>query len=449
MTARQLSIPHSDRFSWGGCFRYQHTLRSIFWAADAPAQLIASQSPILPYGLGRSYGDSCLNDGGILLETTKLDRFLGFDADSGILRCESGVSLWSILRLVMPHGWFLPVTPGTKFVTVGGAIANDVHGKNHHRAGNFGHHLISFDLVRSDGEVITCSPDLNAELFRATIGGLGLTGLITSAEFRLKRISSPAIMVEMLPFRNVEEFLEISRSSDSDFEYTVAWIDCLATGASTGRGVFIRGNHAPASTHLENTIPGPPSLSIPFNCPNWLLNPITIRLFNSLYYLRNTVGTRNSVQTPESFFYPLDAVGQWNRIYGKRGFFQYQCVLPKDGVQGLRQILAYVGKAGVGSFLSVLKAFGDTESLGYLSFPMPGYTLALDIPNAGQTTRRLFDTLDSLVLASRGRIYPAKDARMSADSFRSFYPNWQRFLEFRDPKFSSSFWRRVCPGGVQ
>ena len=425
--------------SWGRYHRFSQTVLPVLWAHEP---LPAGEGTSLPFGLGRSYGDSCLNDGGTLLATTALDRLIAFDAGTGLLRCEAGVSLAEVLEFIVPRGWFLPTTPGTKFVTVGGAIANDVHGKNHHRAGTFGCHVTEFELLRSDGRRIVCSPHDNADWFAATIGGLGLTGLITWAEFRLVRIASPLIAQESLKFRNLNEFLAVSEASDQDFEHTVSWLDCLATGESLGRGIYMRGRYSaePAGVKTRST----PSLAVPVDMPAFLLNRHTMAAFNAAYYhrLRAPI-TRRQVHY-ETFFYPLDSIHQWNRVYGRRGFFQHQFVVPfSSGNEALREILGRIAASGRGSFLAVLKAFGTIKSPGLLSFPQPGLTLALDFPNQGDETLRFLDELDRVVLAAGGRIYPAKDSRMSAESFQASYPEWREFSGFIDPAFSSSFWRRV------
>jgi FAD/FMN-containing dehydrogenase len=401
---------------------------------------------LLPYGFGRSYGDCCLNDGGILVDASPLDRFISFDTEQGILHCEAGVALADILEIAVPRGWFPPVTPGTRFVTVGGAIANDIHGKNHHRAGTFGCHTRKFELVRSSGERIACSQSENPEWFGATIGGLGLTGLIAWAEIRLKRIRSASLDVETIRFGNLEEFFSLSAESDRDFEYTVAWVDCFSRGDSLGRGLFMRANHA---DERLAALPGPgrsraPLISIAFDAPEFLLNDSLMKVFNSLYYRRQREKRARKLMPYQPFFYPLDAVGQWNRLYGKRGFFQYQCVLPTGGDRlAARDILKTVAGSSPGVYLAVLKIFGDVKSPGMLSFPRPGLTLALDIPNRGGPAFALMDRLDAIVRNARGAVYPAKDARMSAESFEAYFPQWHDISRYVDPGFSSSFWRRV------
>jgi FAD/FMN-containing dehydrogenase len=430
--------------SWGRFPKASHL------GAPAPARLAEVDSmihtagaPILPRGLGRSYGDSCLNDGGYLLLTKWLNKIHAFDANSSLLKCESGVTFEEILKIFVPKGWFLPVTPGTKFITVGGAIANDIHGKNHHQAGSFGHHLIRFELLRSDGRRMICSRENNADWFRATIGGLGLTGLILWAEFRLKSIAGPYIEMESIRFKNLDEFFAISKGSEQDYEYTVAWLDCLSTGNSLGRGLFMRGNHSAKREEkaLKNNSNGK---TFPFEAPSFLLSKAAIRAFNSAYYHKQLKKSVKRLIHYDPFFYPLDKIRHWNRMYGKRGFLQWQCVVPiLNSTDAIKIILSEIAESGLGSFLVVLKEFGSLPSEGMLSFPAPGMTLALDFANAGERLFRLLSHLDETVVKFGGRIYPAKDARMSGKTFCASFPAFDEFARYIDPKFSSSFYRRV------
>jgi FAD/FMN-containing dehydrogenase len=400
---------------------------------------------VLPFAQGRSYGDSCLNDRGVLLDTVSLRRFIAFDRKRGILSCEAGTTLDDILELIVPAGWFLPVTPGTKFVSIGGAIANDVHGKNHHRAGTFGCHVERFELLRSTGERLLCSPTENPELFRATIGGLGLTGLILWAEVNLKPIPSPWILVERISFAHLDEFFELAASSDSEYEYSVAWVDGLAPAKKVGRGIFIRGNHTEPVPQTAAVTMKPRPMRLRFGAPALLRNQTAMRVFNLAYYYSGLRKQKPHVRHYDPFFYPLDSLHGWNRLYGPRGFFQYQCVVPmaSDGLQALREIISRTSASGMASCLAVLKVFGTATSPGMLSFPRRGVTFALDFPNKGTKTLRLLEEIDGIVRACHGAVYPAKDARMSAQSFQTYFPQWKEFSVYVDPKFSSSFWRRV------
>lgn len=425
--------------SWGRFPKSKSRVLPLFWTSDIPAALRGAPAPILAHGLGRSYGDCCLNDGGTLLTTPHLNRFLAFDPERGRLTCEAGVSLADVLEFSVPRGWFPPVTPGTKFVTLGGAVANDVHGKNHHRAGTFGSHVTRLGLARSDGTVRTCSPTDHADLFRTTIGGLGLTGLITWVEFDLRPIETPWIHAEFLVFRDLEEFLDTTLASDETHEYTVSWIDCSARGKKLGRGIFIRGNHAvePVTRHAPKSAR---PRDIPCDAPSWLLNRFSINAFNRLYFHSHALKRGHQMVHCDPFFYPLDAIGHWNRLYGRHGFFQYQCVVPEKS--GIVSIIDATQRAGLTSFLSVLKRFADRPSPGLLSFPRPGLTLTMDIPITRGVTQAV-DRLDTLVSASGGAIYPAKDAFMSGPNFKRFFPDWKVLEQMRDRAFSSSFWRRV------
>jgi len=425
--------------SWGRFPRATQEVRAVRWRTDPFPQV---SGKVLPYGLGRSYGDSCLNDGGTLLAARGLSRFISFDPATGVLRCEAGVTLAEILDFAVPQGWFLPVTPGTKFVTLGGAIANDVHGKNHFADGTFGRHVRAFELLRSDGARLLCTPDKNSDHFRATIGGLGLTGLLTWAEVQLKRIHNPFIEAETIRFGGLEEFYELNAASERDYLYTVAWIDILATGRNLGRGIYFRGNHAAPIPGGMPTLRRPLELAVPVDAPGWVLNPTTVRAFNFVIYRKQLRNVKAGITTIDPFFYPLDTIHDWNRIYGKRGFLQWQCVVPM-GSGAIGPILAEIARSREGSFLVVLKTFGPLRSPGMLSFPRPGITLALDFRNRGEPTFSLLDRLDRIVRESGGAIYPAKDARMSADTFRRSFPKLDEFRPFVDPAFSSSFWRRV------
>jgi len=432
-----------DYRSWGRLFAPEQRVRAMR-DRSAPLPMPADGESILPYGAGRSYGDSCLNDGNTLLRARDLDRLIAFDGEAGILRCEAGVLLSEIIDFALPRGWFLPVTPGTKFVTLGGAIANDVHGKNHHRDGTLGHHVPRFELLRSDGSRRTCSPTENADLYAATIGGLGLTGLITWAEVRLRRVAGPWIRQRAIRFASLAEFFSLCEPLEREHAFVVAWLDCATRGAGATRGVFFAGDH---DERADASAPPAPR-GVPLTPPFSLVNGATLRAFNALYYRAPRGGGAPRLVPYDAFFYPLDSIRDWNRIYGPRGFFQYQCLVPEGprGREALAQILERIAASGEGSFLGVLKRFGEMAPAGMMSFPRPGYTLALDFPNRGERSLALFEALDALLLESGGRCYAAKDSRMSAAAFQAFYPQWREFARFIDPRFSSSFWRRVTGG---
>lgn len=424
--------------SWGRLGSWPHALRPLT-DRDAVARQFDGAAPGIAYGMGRSYGDVCLSPGGSAWLTAGLDRFIAFDPASGRLRCEAGVRLEQIQRFAVPRGWMLPVTPGTWMVTVGGAIANDVHGKNHHVHGTFGEHVLGLRLVRSDGEVIDCGPDERRDWFEATIGGLGLTGLVVEAELRLRPVQGPWIDTETIPYGSLDAFFELADASESDWEYTVSWIDCLA--GARGRGLFIRGRHASARSQ---PLPAERTRSMPLVPPVSLVNGVSLRLFNAAYYHLNRwrAGARTVHYRP--FFYPLDGLAHWNRMYGPRGFYQHQCAVPRAaGRDAVAAMLDAIGRSGEGSFLAVLKTFGDRPAAGLLSFPLPGVTLALDFPNRGDRTVALLDRLDAIVRDAGGRLYAAKDARMSRETFEAGYPGLVRFAAFRDPRLSSAMSRRL------
>lgn len=410
--------------SWGRYPSAAHVAEvPVSWRCEAS---LPAQRPVLAYGQGRSYGDSCLNDGGALLRTAALDRFISFE--EGVLRCEAGVTLRQILDFAVPRGFFLPVVPGTQHVSVGGAIANDIHGKNHHRAGTFGRHVRRLELLRSDGRV-ECAP--GDGLFAATVGGLGLTGLVTWAEIALRPIPGSAVRVEATGFAGLDEFFTLSDESDARSEYTVAWLDVLA---ASHRGIFFRGDHAPGDVR-----PPRARAAVPLDLP--LVNGFTVRAFNAAWYAAQRLSAGNRVVHYDPFFFPLDAVAGWNRLYGKRGFLQFQCVVPSR--EAIRAVLDEAARIGAGSPLTVLKKFGDLPSPGLLSFPRPGFTVAIDLANQGEETFARFARLEQAAMEAGGALYPAKDARMSAQTFARSYPRLAEFSPHVDPAFSSSFWRRV------
>jgi FAD/FMN-containing dehydrogenase len=434
------STPTTQRLSWG---RYPKTAHQYVhkpaWNDQVSGVLKnAANGSLLPYGLGRSYGDSCLNAGRELIDCRRLNRILGFDELSGVLRCESGVSLSEIIDVFLHKGWFLPVTPGTRFVTVGGAIANDVHGKNHHRVGTFGAHVRQIGLHRSNDGLVVCNAEDNSNMLRATIGGIGLTGVIAWADIQLKRVAGPWMNTESIPFQSLDGFLELSRESSARSEYTVAWLDCFA--GKNLRGIFFRGNHTADRGKNFRRKHGP---KLPFALPAWTLNRYSVRAFNSAYYKLHSTKKSASIVSYDSFFYPLDSIRQWNLLYGKQGFLQYQCVIPETNVAAFEELLDRIAHSGMGSFLGVLKQFGSAPAAGMLSFPRPGLTIALDFAMRGERTLKLLQSLDEIVQQSGGALYPAKDARMSPALFEASFPRWRSFVPYIDPKMSSSFWRRM------
>jgi FAD/FMN-containing dehydrogenase len=423
--------------SWGRLSHDEHEVRALSDPAAVARQLCADGRG-LAHGASRSYGDVALNPGGVLWQTAGLDHFIDFDPLSGRLVCEAGVLLRDIQRMAIPRGWIVPVTPGTQVVTVGGAIANDVHGKNHHGSGSFGDHVRWLKLVRTDGTVIECGPELAPDWFAATVGGAGLTGVITHAEIQLRRVAGPWLDTETIPYRSVDEFVALADASEHDWEYTVSWIDCLS---EKGRGIFLRANPAAA---LDRAEPVKRAKTMPVTPPFSLINQLSLRVFNEAYFQMNKYRAGRAVVHYEPFFYPLDNLLEWNRIYGPKGFFQYQCVVPRqNGIEVISAMLAEIARSNDGSFLAVLKTFGNRSAPGMLSFAQPGLTLALDFPNHGQRTERLFERLDAIVASAHGRLYLAKDARMPRVLFEAGYARLSEFLAYRDPGISSALSRRL------
>lgn len=398
---------------------------------------------VLPHGMGRSYGDVCLNSGGTLIHTRWLDRFLAFDAVQGTVRVEAGMTLRTLLAAVVSLGWFLPVVPGTAWATVGGAVANDVHGKNHGVQGSFGHHVLRLGLFGSDGQERTCSQDVEPERFRATVGGLGLTGLITWVELRLERVRDAGLVTRNRRFANLDTWFDLAGPvAQLDWPYQVAWIDCAASGPALGRGWLLEARHATAGDGAAPDWRERPR-RFPWMPPVSLVNTWSLRAFNAAYFHR-PLPPPGQVRHYQPYFFPLDAVADWYRLYGPRGFFQYQCVLPPTGQkEALRDLLQRIARKGEGSFLAVLKRFGPRQPVGLLSFPREGLTVALDFANRGEQTLALFHELDAVVRAAGGALYPAKDARMSPAMFQAGFPQWSEFARWVDPQFGSDFWRRV------
>jgi decaprenylphospho-beta-D-ribofuranose 2-oxidase len=422
------------------------------WQPTTPQGLhetLASLAGSIARGNGRSYGDASLNPDATI-DMLRLDRLIAFDEGTGTLTCEAGVVLSDIVTAFVPRGWFPPVTPGTQMVTIGGMIASDVHGKNHHVAGSFGDHVDWIDLDLGDGRVLRCSPSEHAELFAATCGGMGLTGVIVRAAFRMLKIETAYIRQRTVRAGNLEQALAAFEQSHGA-TYSVAWIDCLVTGKALGRSAILLGEHARAAELDEPSRFDPlhraarKPKSVPVNFPDFALSGFNVKLFNQLYYAMQRPG--DALVGLDPYFYPLDALSDWNRIYGRRGFVQYQCVLPlATSEAGLRRLIEAISAARAGSFLAVLKRMGPA-SFGLLSFPMEGYTLALDFP-ATAANLALLETLDSITADHGGRVYLTKDARVSPQMFAQGYPRLPEFRELRaryglDQRFSSLLSQRL------
>lgn len=423
--------------SWGQFPRIKTRVVDLWWQ-DEVEEFAKKKKSYLPVGKGRSYGDSALLSEalGPMVSLCRCKDLVSFEADTSLLTVKGGCSLSDILAWSVPRGYFLPVVPGTKYVTVGGAIANDIHGKNHHDAGTFGCWVDRIQLFHSQRGWLVCSREKNRELFEATIGGLGLTGLIGEVTLKMHSLVGEGLVEqESRRFGSLEEGARILEDMDRNFPMTVAWLDMASR--KMGQGVAMGGRFVEGEVQSKKSR----KMKVPIEASNFLLNRPVIRTFNSLYSATRREGV---VKQPfNQYFFPLDGVESWNRLYGKRGFLQYQCVIPKDRIEVLSHLQKAIASSGQVAFLSVLKKFGDCESPGWLSFPMSGWTLAMDFPMAGSETLALFERMDTLVSEAGGRLYPAKDARMSANFFRQSYPSWERLEQVRDPKITSEFWRRV------
>jgi L-gulonolactone oxidase len=431
--------------SWGRVLKGPVFLGAPRFVDQVPALMAdASRERLscLAIGLSRSYGDSGLNLHHAAISMGHLDRVIAFDREAGILRAEAGLTLSDAIRRVAPHGWFLPTTPGTRLVTFGGAVANDVHGKNHHRAGTFGTNVRRIGLIRSDRGLVELGPNDEPELFQATIGGLGLTGAIVWVEIQLARIESCFLDSESIPFNTLDDFARLAQDSAADHEHTVAWVDTSTALRGRARGVFTRSNwRRDGRFDLHDDAK---RLSLPMDFPAFALNRLSLRVLNEFFFWRFSSPPRRRAEHYGKAFHPLDAIGGWNRLYGGRGFYQFQCVTPTEaGVEPIGEMLAEIAASGQGSFLTVLKTFGDRPSPGLLSFPRPGCTFAIDFANHGEATYRLLSRLDAITAAAGGRLYPAKDGRMPPAMMAAGYPALERFCGSIDPAFSSSFWRRV------
>jgi FAD/FMN-containing dehydrogenase len=404
-------------------------------------------------GQGRSYNNAAMSQDGLVMLSERLNRILAFDETTGTVNAEAGTTLANVLDEFIPRGWFPTVTPGTRFVSLGGCVAADVHGKNHHRDGTFGSHVAGMEIVLADGTRRRCSPHQEPELFWATVGGMGLTGIISEVSLRLRRIDTAYMVVEHRQASNLDELMRMLEDERLDDHYSVAWIDCLARGPSRGRGILMRGHHAKVAD-LKRDAEEPLTLkprrrfNLSFDLPSWILNSWSGSLFNQLYYWSQGKSRAPFIIDYESFFYPLDSIRNWNRAYGPRGFVQYQCVFPPQTARhGLQTILQYLAHGRRPSFLGVLKRFGP-EGEGLLSFPMEGYTLAIDLPVTGPELFSFLDRLDEIVVENGGRVYLAKNPQLKPEIFRTMYPRvaeWERLKAWMDPinRFSSDLSRML------
>lgn len=437
-----MSHPHlvdADGTSWGRLPEPPAALIVPFTGA------VPNEHPYLPYGAGRSYGDVCLNDGATLVAMTAYDDLFEMDAVRGELRVAAGCTVAEVHQKIIPLGWHLPVIPGTQWVTIGGAVANDIHGKNHHRDGSFGCHVLELELLRSDEGGVRCSPTQRADLFFATIGGMGLTGIITWVRLGLVPITSSAIQCQSIKTTSMVETVQVLQASDDEWLYSVAWIDLATSAARAGRGHVLVGRHASAEHGLE-----PPALR---QSHGWLaplarpfLRPTTVRLGNAAKYHGQRQPKRSSIMRHGAFFHPLDAIRGWNRVYDPKGFVQYQFVISDEEpvvTSVLTTMTSVLHEANLVPYLAVLKRFGPRSSGGVMSFPRPGWTLAIDLPWGGRPMLHALNRLDHIVLEHGGRVYLAKDARLETSMFRAMYPQWSHFSELHDPAVASTMWRRL------
>lgn len=414
--------------------------------AEAKERIEKCAAPRLAYGRGRSYGDVCQNSQGTLLDTQALNKVLSFDMQTGVFCAEAGITFAEIIQYTLPHGWFPQTTPGTKFVTMAGAIANDVHGKNQHRVGSFGCGVLALDLLRSSGEVLSCSLSNNSDLFRATIGGLGLTGLILSAKIQLTKVPGAYLSAQNYPFSSLGEFYELNERLHATHEFIFSVINAMERDLSP-KGIIMAGNWVSKGSAAQ--IQAAQSWRLPcsqhLNLCSWLLNPWSMQIFNHVYDWRARKNTDETMQSYQSFFYPLDKIDSWNRLYGKNGFLEYQCLLPenKSNNPGVRAIFARLRQSKLRPYLAAIKHFEKNQSPGMLSFATEGTSLIFDFPFHGEKTLSLLQALDEIVFAYGGKLYPAKDARMSPESFCKSFPQLEKFAAFIDPGFGSDFWRRM------
>ena len=438
-------------YGWGRTTPSVATVVSPSSESDI-VELFASSQQLIARGLGRSYGDAAQLSGGVVLNNIELGG-IGAIHDNGVVDVGAGISIDQLLAISIPQGWFVPVTPGTRQVSIGGAIASDVHGKNHHRDGSIGAHVLEMRIVTPRG-AFTVTPTNDAPLFWATIGGMGLTGVVTRVTLRMIKIQSDQVLVDTERFANLDAVMSAMASGDDRYHYSVAWVDCMTRGARMGRAILTRADHASASDVLRPTLHGAtrPKLFVPFDAPSGLLNPLSIRAFNEVWFRSAPRDQRGEAQSLATFFHPLDGVRDWNRLYGRRGFVQYQFCVPDAAAQSVVDAVERLSSSGVPSFLAVLKRFGPGNP-GPLSFPLAGWTLALDLPVGPDALPQLLDDLDEMVLNAGGRIYFAKDARLSPDKVRAMYPQLDAFLEVKsrvdpDHRLTSDLARRLHLGAT-
>ena len=443
-------IKNMELSGWG---RYPRRLSTVVCPEDSVHAVPPRLGKVIPRGQGRSYGDAAMLDEGLVMLTEKLNGVGSIDETTGVLTAQAGLTLDEVITEFLPRGWFPTVVPGTRFVSLGGCVAADIHGKNHHRDGTFGAHVNAFELVLADRSRRRCAAEINEDLFWATIGGMGLTGIITEVSLQLIPVKSSYLVVQHHQAKDLEASFEVFTNEAWDDHYTVAWIDCMSKGSNLGRSVLMRGHHAAIEDLPQRLRTKPYSKprtphNLGFDFPSWTLNSLSMSAFNELYFRLQGRRQDSFIADYESFFFPLDRIGNWNRIYGKRGFIQYQCVLPlKEAYEGMRTMLETLAGARRSSFLSVLKRFGP-QGPGLLSFPFEGYTLTLDLPVTDPELFPFLDRLDDIVLKHGGRVYLAKDARLKPSAFRAMYPRLEEWLEIKrriDPEccFESDLARRL------
>ena len=411
--------------------------------------LRACSGALIARGLGRSYGDAAVNGGGYVLDYTRLNRMLSFDAAAGVLECEAGLSLAEILDVFVPRGFFLPVLPGTKFITVGGAIANDVHGKNHHVDGTFSRYVDQLTLLTPGGETLVCSPSEHSDVFWATVGGIGLTGVIVTARIRLRPVQTAYVKADYVRALNIDEALAAMNASDDRYTYSVGWVDCLSKGGRLGRSVLMRANLAGPGEIPRGWDPLRPgkkrAKTVPVDFPGFVLNPLSIKAFNMVFYAAHP-SVEGKLVDFDTYFCPLDSIGHWNRMYGKNGFAQFQATFPYSDSGGLVSLLELISKSSCASFLAVLKRMG-AQGPGMLSYPSEGYTITLDIPMRRDLVA-ILRKMELLVLDHGGRMYTAKDATALPETFAAMYPRLEEFRGVKsrldpDNRFSSTQSRRL------